>query len=246
VRRPNDYNPVVAATLGPTQPSTQLNLGTLGLAPGGGGGADGPDRVFVGGLPYFMLESQIRELLEAFGPLRALDLIRDKDTGNSKGYCFCLYEDSAVTDLACVGLNGMTMGDKTLTVRRASAMSQAPAAGGTMASLAHMLPPSSPVVVLDNAVDEAELREDAEFGEIEEDMKEELAKYGTVLELRIPRPAPEGEEGPRTDGLGRVYVHYSSLEEAGAAKAALHGRKFGGKAVVADSFDLQRFTDSLL
>ena len=31
------------------------------------GGAEGPDRVFVGGLPYYFTEVQIRELLESFG-----------------------------------------------------------------------------------------------------------------------------------------------------------------------------------
>lgn len=31
------------------------------------GGAEGPDRIFVGGLPYYFTEEQIRELLESFG-----------------------------------------------------------------------------------------------------------------------------------------------------------------------------------
>lgn len=31
------------------------------------GGAEGPDRIFVGGLPYYFTEVQIRELLESFG-----------------------------------------------------------------------------------------------------------------------------------------------------------------------------------
>jgi hypothetical protein len=31
------------------------------------GGADGPDRIFVGGLPYYLTEVQIKELLESFG-----------------------------------------------------------------------------------------------------------------------------------------------------------------------------------
>ena len=31
------------------------------------GGADGPDKVFVGGLPYYLTEVQIKELLESFG-----------------------------------------------------------------------------------------------------------------------------------------------------------------------------------
>lgn len=31
------------------------------------GGAEGPDRIFVGGLPYYFTDEQIRELLESFG-----------------------------------------------------------------------------------------------------------------------------------------------------------------------------------
>ncbi|KAH7442966.1 hypothetical protein KP509_02G010500 [Ceratopteris richardii] len=124
VRRPTDYNPSVAATLGPSQPSPHLNLAAVGLTPGAIGGADGPDRVFVGGLPYYLTEAQIRELLESFGSLRGFDLVKDQDTGNSKGYGFCVYQDPAVTDVACAALNGLKMGDKTLTVRRATASGQ--------------------------------------------------------------------------------------------------------------------------
>jgi splicing factor U2AF subunit len=279
VRRPNDYNPVVAASLGPSQPSPGLNLSALGLAPGGNA-ADGPDRVFVGGLPYYLNEPQVRELLEAFGPLRALDIIRDKDTGNSKGYAFCVYADSALTDMACAGLNGMAFGDKTLTVRRASAMGQpkvdAPvallaaqqaaamqllAAGGMSAALPGMVdlsamgggataaffpPPAAPepapthVLVLDNVVSVDELRDDTEFGEIEEDMRDECGKHGEVVALRIPRPPADAAEAP-PPGVGRVYVRYAAPEQAARARAALHGRKFGGNAVVAAYFDEERF-----
>jgi hypothetical protein len=34
-------------------------------------------------------------------------------------YGFVVYDDARVTDMACAGLNGMRMGDRTLTVRRA-------------------------------------------------------------------------------------------------------------------------------
>jgi splicing factor U2AF subunit len=34
VRRPSDYNPSMAATLGPSQPSPHLNLAAVGLTPG--------------------------------------------------------------------------------------------------------------------------------------------------------------------------------------------------------------------
>ncbi|KAL2620503.1 hypothetical protein R1flu_000708 [Riccia fluitans] len=125
VRRPSDYNPSMAATLGPSQPSPHLNLAAVGLTPGSAtGGADGPDRIFVGGLPYYLTEVQIKELLESFGPLRGFDLVKDRDTGNSKGYGFCVYQDPSVVDIACATLNGMKMDDKTLTVRRATASGQ--------------------------------------------------------------------------------------------------------------------------
>ncbi|CAI9778349.1 unnamed protein product [Fraxinus pennsylvanica] len=70
VRRPSDYNPSLAATLGPSQPDPTLNLAAVGLTPGSAGGLEGPDLIFLGGLPYYFTEAQIRELLESFGPLR--------------------------------------------------------------------------------------------------------------------------------------------------------------------------------
>ena len=120
LRRPSDYNPSLAATLGPSQPNPNLNLAAVGLTPGSAGGLEGPDRIFVGGVPYYFTEAQIRELLESFGPLRGFDLVKDRETGNSKGYAFCVYQDLSVTDIACAALNGIKMGDKTLTVRRAN------------------------------------------------------------------------------------------------------------------------------
>jgi RNA recognition motif. (a.k.a. RRM, RBD, or RNP domain) len=46
---------------------------------------DAADRVFVGGLPYYLNEEQCRELLSSFGALKAFDLVKDRDTGQSKG-----------------------------------------------------------------------------------------------------------------------------------------------------------------
>ena len=85
VRRPNDYNPAAAAALGPSVPNPNLNLVAIGLTPGGGSGLDANERVFVGGLPYYLSEDQCRELLGSFGPIKSFDLVKDRETGNSKG-----------------------------------------------------------------------------------------------------------------------------------------------------------------
>ncbi|KAL7613654.1 hypothetical protein Lser_V15G06177 [Lactuca serriola] len=102
----------------------QLTFMSMGIWDGGIGGAEGPDRIFVGGLPYYFTKVQIRELLESFGPLRGCDLVKDRDIGKSKGYGLCVYEDQAATDVACATLNGLKIRDKTLTVRRATISGQ--------------------------------------------------------------------------------------------------------------------------
>jgi RNA recognition motif-containing protein len=42
--------------------------------------AEGPGKVFVGGLPYHLTEDEIKELLSAFGPLRSFHLVKDTGT----------------------------------------------------------------------------------------------------------------------------------------------------------------------
>lgn len=120
VSRPGDYNPSLAATLSPSQPNPNLNMAAVGLMPVSTGGLDPADHIFVGGLPYDFTEAHLRTLLESFGPLHCFDLIKDRETGKSKGYALCLYQDLSVTDLACAALNGIKVGDMRLTVRRAT------------------------------------------------------------------------------------------------------------------------------
>ncbi|CAM9408458.1 unnamed protein product, partial [Phaeothamnion confervicola] len=72
---------------------------------------------------------QVKELLSAFGPLKSFHLVRDSGSPTSKGYAFCEYIDPDMTQVACDGLNGMQLGDKTLTVR----VAQVPDSAGLFA-----------------------------------------------------------------------------------------------------------------
>ncbi|KAF8409289.1 hypothetical protein HHK36_005363 [Tetracentron sinense] len=257
VRRPTDYNPSLAATLGPSQPNPLLNLAAVGLTPGAIGGVEGPDRIFVGGLPYYFTEVQIKELLESFGTLRGFDLVKDRDTGNSKGYGFCIYQDPAVADIACAALNGLKMGDKTLTVRRATASSgqakseqdsmlaqaqqhismqkmflQAGGANVLGLGIAPAAAAETPtkVLCLTEVVTADELRNDEDYEEILEDMKEEGGKFGALVNVVIPRPNPNGDWTP---GIGKVFLEYIETAGSANAKNALRGRSFGGNVVSA-------------
>eukprot|EP00258_Populus_trichocarpa_P041409 XP_024457428.1 splicing factor U2af large subunit B isoform X5 [Populus trichocarpa] len=253
VRRPSDYNPSLAATLGPSQPNPNLNLSAVGLAPGSAGGLEGPDRIFVGGLPYYFTESQIRELLESFGPLRGFDLVKDRETGNSKGYAFCVYQDLSVTDIACAALNGIKMGDKTLTVRRANQGTNQPKpeqenvllhAQQQIALQRLMLQPQqqpvpTKVVCLTQVVTGDELKDDDEYEDILEDMRTEAGKFGLLVNVVIPRPRPNGENAP---GVGKVFLEYADTEGSSKARAGMNGRKFDGNQVVAVFYPENKFS----
>lgn len=54
-------------------------------------------------------------MVAAWGVLLACLLARV-----ARRYGFVVYQDGGVTDIACAGLNGLQMGDRTLTVRRAT------------------------------------------------------------------------------------------------------------------------------
>ncbi|XP_023004976.1 splicing factor U2af large subunit B-like isoform X8 [Cucurbita pepo subsp. pepo] len=249
VRRPSDYNPSLAATLGPSQPNPNLNLAAVGLTPGSAGGLEGPDRIFVGGLPYYFTEAQVRELLESFGPLRGFDLVKDRETGNSKGYAFCVYQDLSVTDIACAALNGIKMGDKTLTVRRANQGTNQPKpeqesvllhAQQQIALQKLMLQPgavSTKVLCLTQVVSPEELINDEDYEDIMEDMRGEGEKFGTLVNVVIPRPRPN-DAAP---GVGKVFLEYADIDSATKARAGLNGRKFGGNQVVAVFYPENKF-----
>ena len=65
-----------------------------------------------------MTDDQVMDLLKAFGTLKSFCLSKN-DAGVSKGFAFCEYLDSDVTDIACEGLHGLDLGDKKLIVQRA-------------------------------------------------------------------------------------------------------------------------------
>lgn len=98
-----------------------------------------------------MPEEKIVELLACGGeyPVKSFNLIRDKDTGQSKGYGFATYHDGSVVDTVCHLLHGTAIQDKTLTVRRANDKKAGAAPAGAPGRNAEMpAPGTSRVIVL--------------------------------------------------------------------------------------------------
>ncbi|EMP32085.1 RNA-binding motif protein, X-linked 2 [Chelonia mydas] len=63
--------------------------------------------IFVGGLPYELTEGDIICVFSQYGEIVNINLVRDKKTGKSKGFCFICYEDQRSTILAVDNFNGI-------------------------------------------------------------------------------------------------------------------------------------------
>ncbi|XP_015211976.1 splicing factor U2AF 65 kDa subunit isoform X1 [Lepisosteus oculatus] len=238
IRRPHDYRPLPGIS---EQPSFHVPGVVSTVVP------DSPHKLFIGGLPNYLNDDQVKELLTSFGPLKAFNLVKDSATSLSKGYAFCEYVDVSVTDQvgleAVAGLNGMQLGDKKLIVQRASvgaknanpsAIIEAPVTlqvPGLQALQNTGIP--TEVLCLLNMVMPEELVDDEDYEEILEDIREECCKYGSVRSIEIPRPV----DGLEVPGCGKIFVEYVSVSECQKAMQALTGRKFANRVVVTKYYD---------
>ncbi|XP_054282102.1 splicing factor U2AF 50 kDa subunit-like isoform X1 [Macrosteles quadrilineatus] len=188
---------------------------------------------------------KVKELLMSFGCLRAFNLVKDSATGLSKGYAFCEYYDVIMTDQAIAGLNGMQLGDKKLIVQRASVGAKNTVLGQQLPvtiqvpglNLAGTSGPATEVLCLLNMVTPEELKDEEEYEDILEDIREECNKYGIVRSLEIPRPI----EGVDVPGCGKVFVEFNSMTDCQKAQQSLTGRKFNNRVVVTSYFDPDKY-----
>ncbi|KAF1823511.1 uncharacterized protein K489DRAFT_379502 [Dissoconium aciculare CBS 342.82] len=62
--------------------------------------------IYIGGLPFELSEGDILTIFSQYGNPVHINLVRDKDTGKSRGFCFLKYEDQRSCDLAVDNLSG--------------------------------------------------------------------------------------------------------------------------------------------
>lgn len=244
LRRPRDYQPIPGVE---EQPNV-LVPGVVSTVV-----QDSINKIFIGGLPNYLNEDQVKELLTSFGPLKAFNLVKDSATGLSKGYAFCEYVESnmpgkpMITDQACAGLNGMQLGDKKLIVQRASVgaknaqnPNQPPVqiqVPGLNVNQIQTNADATEVLCLMNMITPEELEDEEEYDDIFEDVKEECGKYGSVKSLEIPRPI----KGVEVPGVGKIFVEFNSILDCQKAQQNLTGRKFANRVVVTSFFSPDRY-----
>lgn len=62
--------------------------------------------IYIGGLDHKLTEGDVAIIFSQFGNPTHLTLVRDKETGKSKGFAFLKYEDQRSCDLAVDNLGG--------------------------------------------------------------------------------------------------------------------------------------------
>ncbi|NPV08788.1 MAG: RNA-binding protein [Anaerolineae bacterium] len=87
-------------------------------------------RIYVGNLPYTAAESDLRELFEGYGEVESVQMIRDRDTGQSKGFAFVEMPNNNEAQAAIQGLNGQPFNNRNLTVNEARPRPERGGGGG--------------------------------------------------------------------------------------------------------------------
>ena len=75
--------------------------------------------IYVGNLSYEVTEEDLKEAFEVFGKVETVRVLKDKDTGRSKGFGFVEMSKNADAQSAISGLNDKELKERTLKVNTA-------------------------------------------------------------------------------------------------------------------------------
>lgn len=87
-------------------------------------------RLYVGNLAYSTSEAELRTLFAQAGTVTDVALIKDRDTGQSKGFGFVTMSSQAETEKAISLFNGKELGGRPLTVNIAKPREERSGGGG--------------------------------------------------------------------------------------------------------------------
>ncbi len=75
--------------------------------------------VYVGNLDFTASEDQLRTLFAAYGAVKSVTIVTDRDTGEPRGFAFVEMTSAAQAQDAIRALNGSVHGGRTLMVNEA-------------------------------------------------------------------------------------------------------------------------------
>jgi RNA recognition motif-containing protein len=87
-------------------------------------------KLYVGNLAYTTTEEDLRTLFAQAGEVASVALIKDRDTGRSKGFAFVEMNTQQEAESAIKMFNGTRVADRELTVNIARPREERPGGGG--------------------------------------------------------------------------------------------------------------------
>jgi len=75
--------------------------------------------IFIGNLDFSITEDQLRALFAAHGTVETVTIVRDRDTGQPRGFAFLEMTNDSDAEKAIQALNGTLLGGRTLTINEA-------------------------------------------------------------------------------------------------------------------------------
>jgi cold-inducible RNA-binding protein len=75
--------------------------------------------IFVGNLDFGTTEDALRALFEGHGAVERVSMVRDRDTGQPRGFAFVEMTDAGEAERAIASLNGQTLGGRPINVNEA-------------------------------------------------------------------------------------------------------------------------------
>jgi len=75
-------------------------------------------QIYIGNLPFETTEQEVRQLCSPFGKVKAVSMIRDRDSGRFRGFCFVEMEEAAAAKTISA-LNGREVAGRKIKVNEA-------------------------------------------------------------------------------------------------------------------------------
>jgi RNA recognition motif-containing protein len=86
--------------------------------------------IYVGNLSREVTEEELRQAFEAFGQITSVNIIKDRYSGESRGFGFVEMATKSEAQAAINGLNGTSLRERTLSVSEARPRSEGGRGGG--------------------------------------------------------------------------------------------------------------------
>ena len=86
--------------------------------------------IYVGNLSREVTEDEMRKAFEAFGQVTSVNIIKDRYSGESRGFAFVEMATKTEAQAAITGLNGTSLGERTLSVSEARPRAEGGGGGG--------------------------------------------------------------------------------------------------------------------